>query len=113
MSASRRDLLKFFGIGTVIAPVIGAAPLARLIEVPKVELIEPAALIVKAVSLGNVESFDVTLNLRDGSRETFHATTKASSGFAIRGDIIDIHFGRVVPHSPSWTENKGNLSGDM
>ncbi len=46
LELNRRDLLKFFGIGATIVPVIGGAVKtelpARLIEVPKVE---PAAAI--------------------------------------------------------------------
>ncbi len=42
MSINRRDLLKFFGVGATIAPVVGGEPLllanARLIEPAKIEL---------------------------------------------------------------------------
>jgi hypothetical protein len=40
----RRDILKLFGVGATVVPVIGSAPemsaQARLIEVPKVELVD-------------------------------------------------------------------------
>lgn len=39
---NRRDLLKFFGAGTIIAPVAAQGIAAKLIEVPKIELVEPA-----------------------------------------------------------------------
>jgi hypothetical protein len=39
----RRDILKYFGIGTIIAPVAGEAIAAKLVEVPKVEIVKPEA----------------------------------------------------------------------
>lgn len=45
MQVNRRDLLKFFGIGATIVPVLNGLPKvempAKLIEEPKVELVSP------------------------------------------------------------------------
>jgi hypothetical protein len=66
---NRRDLLKYFAAGTVIAPVSGSAPLARLIEVPKVELVKPE-LIEKPFNPSEVDKATIFFDMVDGSRRT-------------------------------------------
>lgn len=68
---NRRELLKYFAAGTLIAPVAGAAPVARLIESPKVELVKPEALIYKSLEAGQIKSFTVELELADGTKRRF------------------------------------------
>jgi hypothetical protein len=89
---SRRDLLKFFGVGATVIPVIGGAPepdaAARLIEVPKVELIT-AATIPEPFDLANVQEISITFRLRDGTRRaamsrSIQASGRLEPGFAIR-----------------------------
>ncbi len=112
MSTSRRDLLKWFGAGTLIAPIVGAAPVARLIEVPKVELIEPKALIVKPIRLEDVESFTVTLQMKDGSSETFRQSAGYRSGVVTTKDHIDLSFcSERVLTSPVWNASTGHIEG--
>lgn len=68
MNQSRRDLLKFFAAGTIIAPVAGGAT-AKLIEVPKAELIvAPEPQIVRPFRSQDIESLKVEITLRDGSK---------------------------------------------
>lgn len=78
----RRDLLKMFGIGTVIVPLTakGDEPVpVRLIEVPKFELIDPAAAIIQPFRASDVAGALVVLKMRDGStRQMTHQNTACS-----------------------------------
>lgn len=72
MKQNRRDLLKYFGIGTVIIPVIGGTPEtekpATLIEVPKVEIAEALPAVTgEDLDLRRVRSARLTLGLSDGT----------------------------------------------
>jgi len=71
---NRRDLLKLFGAGSVIAPVIGGvagqSPQVKLIEEAKVELFAPESILIEApFPFANIfippGQFDVTVTLRD------------------------------------------------
>lgn len=65
--SSRRDLMKFFGIGAIITPLAGGAQ-AKLIEIPKAELIQmPESLIEKPFTDEEIETIAVHVKLRDGS----------------------------------------------
>jgi hypothetical protein len=45
VNPGRRDVLKYFGVGVVVAPVLDAsAPYAKIIEPPKVEIIQPPSI---------------------------------------------------------------------
>lgn len=75
---SRRDVMKFFGIGTIIAPVAAAAgsepaPAARLIEVPKVEIVKPE--LIRPLDFADVRSMTVTFNRFDGTHATLQSTS--------------------------------------
>lgn len=73
---NRRDLLKFFGAGAVIAPVIGgvasATQHARLIEEPKVEIAAPPKFRPANPGdlLGGPDKWELTLFMRNPSRHT-------------------------------------------
>lgn len=65
---NRRDLIKFFSVGTIIAPVAAAAaPLAKLIEVPKIEIVE-AATIPEPLNVADIKSVVMTFTLHNGER---------------------------------------------
>lgn len=66
---NRRDLLKYFAAGTVIAPVSGSAPLAKLIEVPNVELVK-APRVVEPFDLCQVARATINFEMLDGGRWT-------------------------------------------
>lgn len=65
----RRELLKLFGMGTVIAPVIAGVASednhARLIEVPKVEIIQPSFQAITEWPPFNTSKFNVTVYLNE------------------------------------------------
>ena len=69
---NRRDLIKFFGAGTLIAPIAGSEPIARLIEVPKVELVE-ATKIPEPIAMKDVRSVSVSFEMADGSRRSLRS----------------------------------------
>ncbi len=78
---NRRDLLKYFAAGTVIAPVSGAAPVAKLIEVPNVELVEaPAEYLTRPFRLRDVARAKLSFEMYDGRTE--HVTV---DGYAMDG----------------------------
>jgi hypothetical protein len=111
---NRRALLKYFGIGTVIAPVAGAAPLARLIEVPKVEIVE-AATIPAPLDLRRVESFTLTLNLEDGTQRTVkshYVSCERGTGEKLSDPevFVMVDFRKVFRQSPVFTERIDCLS---
>lgn len=79
MNQSRRDLMKFFGIGTVIMPVIGgvvetSAP-AKLIEAPKIDLIVSPAMSDKTldVSRSSMKSLTVHIEFHDGTTRSIRS----------------------------------------
>lgn len=66
---NRRDLLKLFGAGTVIAPVVDGltseSARATLIEVPKIEIAEPPAVVLASeIEYGD---YDATVYLHQRS----------------------------------------------
>ena len=69
---NRRDLIKFFGAGTLIAPIAGSEPIARLIEVPKVELVQ-AARMPEPIAMKEVRSVSVSFEMADGSRRALRS----------------------------------------
>lgn len=84
---NRRDLLKKFGIGAAIVPIIGGVPemeaKASLIEVPRVELARPviteAPLFLQSpVSYGE---FDITVIVKQ--RASGQVTTFRNAGILI------------------------------
>jgi hypothetical protein len=72
----RRDILRIFGAGATVIPIIGGAlepaATARIVEPPKVELVG-APLNGLPLNMIDVQSFSVTLSMRDGSRRTIQS----------------------------------------
>jgi hypothetical protein len=69
---TRRSLLKFFGAGTLIAPIIGGKAVERhvaeLIERPNIRPVELFTSIPKPIDLrGNVTSATVLIGMKDGT----------------------------------------------
>src|SRR5580698_9396795 len=66
-SMNRRELLKYFAAGTVIAPLAASEPRARLLEVPKVELVKaPEIVAPESINLLHVRSVTLTLHMDSG-----------------------------------------------
>jgi len=88
---SRRELLKHFGVGTVIAPV-GAMAAGRLIEVPKVEPVELSGGIPAELDMGAVHSAKLTLRLDDGSVRVLNIDGLYGFGSGKPIDKVTINF---------------------
>lgn len=82
---NRRDLLKLFGAGTAIVPVIGSKPVlaaeAILVEPPKIEVVQEIPQIQPKVSIPfvgtnpDVVHLSVTYTISDGEIHTFDVDT--------------------------------------
>lgn len=119
MAFNRRDLLKFFAAGTVIAPVAGSEPLAlaRLIEVPKIEIVE-AAKIPEPLNVSHIKSFNIHCEMVDGTRRTIHGGsvfTVTAQGTLLPEDRLscDMWFARGNGSSPNSLLNQAFLAGSV
>lgn len=119
---SRRELLKFFAAGTIIAPIAATEVRAQLIETPKVELIKQPrnALIelpVKPLDLQNVRYFELACHLNDGSIRTLKSIgiSEASGKVAaVPGwDDIMIRFSVLDHRSPMVERQAGVIWGEV
>lgn len=115
----RRDLLKRFGVGAIIAPIIGGvverSASAELIEIPKVKPFELFSKIPGPVLLNRVVSAQVVLEFRDGPPRTFSLDKwPYGDGEALINDrmAIEIEFFRVQNNSPQTEHKTGRLHGD-
>jgi hypothetical protein len=94
----RRDLLKKFGIGVVIAPIIGGIverdASAQLIEVPKVKPVELFTKIPEDLNLNDVESAEIVMKLNSGKSRSIAINKWWSSGVIAAKDQfrVDVSF---------------------
>lgn len=118
MEFHRRDLLKHFGIGAVVAPIVAGKPNlelpARLLAVPKVELIEAKAMPdFSPVVLADVKSISVVFEFANGSRRTilgdylFQRDGYAPGAKQLQ---IDIQFREEAGGSPLHFRTTGKVS---
>lgn len=120
---NRRTLIEKFGIGAIIAPILGGAvdqsAAAELIEVPRVRPVEPFTRIPEPIGLGCIKQASVQLTMNDGSLRQidipFPSPHWANRAETIKpSDCLHMslefrrYFGGV---SPSDTEYIGSLSG--
>jgi hypothetical protein len=113
---SRRELLKLFGAGTIIAPIVGGVSLsdaqAKLIEPPKVELVGAGG-IPPTIDLADVKSVSVVFEMQDGASARLTFGYPYGSGRLVPSDRLSalLSFGRVhMNTSPMHTEPLGSLS---
>ena len=68
---TRRELLKRFGIGALIAPIVGGVVVpsatAELIEIPKIKPVELHTEVPKDLQIGRVVGASIVLKLSDGT----------------------------------------------
>lgn len=115
---SRRQLMKHFGAGALIAPIIGGKPdesvAAQLIEVPRVRQVELHREMPKPLQLSSVVRGTVRLELEDGTVRTLDLGSIYGGG-SIAPDCevsISAELFRVVGDcSPSSEESTGRLYG--
>ena len=103
MAFDRRELLKLFGIGSVVAPVIGGATMesarAKLIEVPHIEIQPPPAITGAESfmeSFGSGNKMDVIIFLRD--KKTGDVTRWENAAIITRASVNRIEI--TSPDSP-------------
>lgn len=73
MTTNRRDWLKLFSAGAVVAPVLNGMALstgaqARIIEPPKLEIIPPPKLVAAAIPSEEILQVDVNILTKSGAR---------------------------------------------
>lgn len=107
MEFNRRDLLKFFSAGAVIAPVVNGLTLeserVKLITTPTVEIVEPPKIVaVENIGIGN---YDATIYLRE--RGTSNVIRWESTCHAVD---INLGFGHMY-HSPEGKRISLEFSG--
>lgn len=119
MSMDRRDLLKRFGIGAIIAPIVGGvverSASAELIEIPKVKPVELFSSVPKPVDLRKVKSAQIVLEMNDGQTRTIslnrwpwgEGKIEVTDRLAAR-----IEFLRVENSSPRSEHRIGRVFGD-
>ncbi len=67
---TRRELLKYFGAGAVIAPLVAGEVQARLIEPAHVELVKPKYGLKELpaeISMEDISAVEMTLVMKDGT----------------------------------------------
>lgn len=89
---SRRDLVKYFGAGALIAPIVGGkaeeGKAAELIEVPKVRPVEIHKEIPKPLDLAKAKRATITFEMKDGSSRAIAFNLLTSwPGKLIRPDL--------------------------
>lgn len=112
MNSSRRDLLKYFGVGTIIAPLVGAEPAARLIELPKIEILE-ARSIPTPLDLSRVKAASLVCEMKDGTLRTVKLSHVAGNGaIPIEGVRVSIDILRDAALSPLTSIRLGSIWAD-
>ena len=89
---NRRDLLKIFSAGTLIAPVVGGMPSqtqARLVEPPKIEPVEFKPLSACFPGLGEYDCV-IYMRGRTGDRTTFSFDAHVLEFEGPRSQIVDV-----------------------
>ena len=104
---SRRDLMRAFGIGSFIAPVIGStideSCIAQLIEIPKLKPIEVVAKIPAPLDTKKIRRASLILECSDGTHR--HVTIDIGDKFGIIEPTgsIEIAFQSGTGYSPvTW-----------
>ena len=110
---NRRDWLKYFGVGAVIVPIIGAkadeSMAARLIEPPNIKPVELFAKIPKPIDLKyKVASAAVLFTLQDGSTHRIDVNKPNGWGsIDLCASRIDITFQELASPVTTW----GSIDG--
>ena len=82
---NRRDLMKLFGVGAIVAPVIGGlasnvSAQARILEPAKFEIINPPELVVtNEMPTGKILKIHVDILTDDGGRHHMDCTAISNS----------------------------------
>lgn len=113
----RRDILKRFGIGAIIVPVIGGAAATtsavELIEVPKVRPVELFTKIPEPLALSKIKKVTLTLEYQDGkTRSIATSRNPFSSGLIKPTDTVDL-FIQFSSANASPAKTVGEIYGQV
>lgn len=101
----RRDFLKLFGAGALIAPVIDGTAIARIIEPPKVEIWEPETAVVKRpLDLRHLTSMELKVTYSDGVVDTFTVDNPSSRAYVHAESPTPYEFRDVTTHGSTFRE---------
>ena len=113
---SRRDLLKYFGIGATIVPVLGGTPItdvpAKLIQEPKIDLIKPDDFKIEITEAGLDELYQIKNHGRGHIQ--VEVTTPEGLKFKLSGATdfhIDYMSPQPIPYSPKTMGMLTNRTG--
>ena len=111
----RRDLLRKFGIGALIVPIIGGQPeksaAAQLIEIPKIRPVELVKELPEKIQLADVQTAELVLTMQDGTRHSIEFNTWEAKGFLHPGHVtLEAEVCTVSQHtSPASFPKTGSL----
>ncbi len=114
---NRRELLKFFGAGTVIAPVVGGSLItsatAQLVRVPDVKPVELFSKIPEGLDLYKVRKATLSMEMDDGTVRTVGVNNLFPHGCIGPTDkfSVGIKFIRYDDASPSAIYKLGEIQG--
>lgn len=95
---NRRDLMRFFAAGTVIAP-LGGVVAAKLIEVPKIEPVTLSPIIDPR----QIKGFSVNLEMMDGTARTLPCSWPRVSAYSgpMAGVVeVEVAISTAIVQSP-------------
>lgn len=97
---NRRDVLKKFGIGTVIVPILGGvtdnSATAQLIEIPHIKPVELFYKIPEPLDLSKVREAQLMLTMEDGTVRAVSINNLVASPHTIAPDTrlsVEVRFG--------------------
>ncbi len=113
---TRRELLKYFGAGAVIAPVTAGAVQARLVEPARVELIKPKyglKELPKPIALADITAVEMSLVMKDGTtrRATVLPWSTSYGTFPSHAVIASVILSEEFGGSPAYARNVGEVHG--
>lgn len=116
---SRRDLLKHFGIGAIIAPVIGGvvepAAAAKLISIPDIRPVELFSKIPEPINLLDVRTVKLVVGMADGTTRTLDIDQSYGFGTLHPKDFLsaEIRFSTAAVQSvsPAIFKPVGDIAG--
>jgi hypothetical protein len=108
---NRRDLLKYFGAGSVITPLV-AGPVVTLVEPPKVELAKDMPR-DEPIIMSDVRAAAVVFEMADGTRRTLRGDVSYANRGVMRGPRCSVEISQVSGFSPQSYAGRLIVNGLM
>lgn len=115
---NRRDIVKYFGVGSIIAPLSSTGlqidNAVQLIKVPEVRSVELFSKVPEPVDLSNYDRGDLILYSKDGK-----TTRYLTLGSLVGSGVVPVSSNEVVIRfvewnyqaSPAFLHNTGKIDG--